>query len=83
MPFPYAAAINVSSPQMANSIYHSMLINLEKRMSSSLVLLASFTYGKLISDSIKAHTFAAGFREGVNVGIDYERGLQSPCRAGH
>ena len=57
-PFPYYNRITVSNPHMASSIYHSFLLNVERRMSSGLVLLGSYTFGKLISDGINGFGFA-------------------------
>jgi len=74
LPWPYQAGISVTSPRMGGSTYHSLLMSAEKRMSHGFVLLASFTFGKLLSDSIKAHTFAVGPREQVNVGNSYQNG---------
>jgi hypothetical protein len=51
-PFPYIGAINVNSPHMGNSIYHALLLSGEKRFSRGFTLLASYTWGKLISDSV-------------------------------
>ncbi len=70
-PYPYYGTITVSTPHMGSSIYHSMLLNLEKRMSKGLVLLASYTYGKLISDGIFG--YSQNGTEQVNV-LDYQNG---------
>lgn len=51
-PLPYIGAINVNSPHMGNSIYHALLLSGEKRFSRGFTLLASYTWGKLISDSV-------------------------------
>ncbi|MBM3739085.1 MAG: hypothetical protein FJW39_25200 [Acidobacteria bacterium] len=57
-PFPYYNRIGVANPHMANSNYHSFLLNFEKRMADGFVMLASYTYGKLISDGIVGFGFA-------------------------
>jgi hypothetical protein len=51
-PYPYLLGIGVRNPSLGNSIYHAVLISVEKRMSHGLTILASFTGGKLISDSV-------------------------------
>jgi hypothetical protein len=51
-PFPYIGNINVNSPHLGNSIYHAFLLSAEKRFSRGVTFLASYTFAKLISDSI-------------------------------
>jgi hypothetical protein len=51
-PFPYLGAISVNSPHMGNSIYHALLLSGEKRFSAGFTLLASYTWAKLINDSV-------------------------------
>ncbi len=51
-PYPYLGSITVQGPHAGNSIYHSLLLSAEKRFSSGFAVLASYTYAKLISDSI-------------------------------
>ncbi len=51
-PYPYVGNITARSPQLGNSIYHSLLLSGEKRFSKGFAFLASYTFGKLISDSI-------------------------------
>lgn len=65
-PFPYYNAINVNQPHYGSSSYHSFMLNAEKRMSNGLVFLASYTFGKLISDAVVGSEFGTGL-EGVNV----------------
>lgn len=50
--FPYYSAVNVRNPHLGNSIYHSAFISVNKKFSNGLVLLASYTKAKLISDSV-------------------------------
>ncbi len=57
-PFPYYNRITVNNPHAASSSYHSLLLNVEKRMSSGFVMLGSYTFGKLISDGINGFGFA-------------------------
>ena len=51
-PYPYLGSITVQGPHAGNSIYHSLLLSAEKRFSQSFSVLASYTFAKLISDSI-------------------------------
>jgi hypothetical protein len=51
-PYPYIGDINVRNPRLGNSIYHAFLLSGEKRFSKGFAFLASYTFGKLISDSI-------------------------------
>jgi carboxypeptidase family protein len=51
-PYPYVGDINVRNPRLGNSIYHALLLSGEKRFSKGFAFLASYTFGKLISDSI-------------------------------
>jgi Carboxypeptidase regulatory-like domain len=51
-PYPYVPNINVRNPRLGNSIYHAFLLSAEKRFSKGFAFLASYTFGKLISDSI-------------------------------
>jgi carboxypeptidase family protein len=51
-PYPYVGNITVRAPRLGNSIYHALLLSGEKRFSKGFTFLASYTFGKLISDSI-------------------------------
>jgi hypothetical protein len=51
-PYPYLGSITVRNPRLGNSIYHALLLSGEKRFSKGFTFLASYTFGKLISDSI-------------------------------
>ena len=70
-PFPYYNRIGITNPHLANSNYHSFLLNFERRMSGGFVMLASYSYGKLISDGINGFGFAGS--ELVNQ-FDYQNG---------
>jgi hypothetical protein len=49
-PYPAYLTINTQSPGFANSNYHSLLVRFEKRWSSGLSYLVSFTGAKMIGD---------------------------------
>ena len=51
LPFPQFTGVNIINMTMANSIYHSMQMKLERRFSRGISLLASYTTGKLITDA--------------------------------
>jgi carboxypeptidase family protein len=51
-PYPYVGNITVRAPRLGNSIYHALLLSGEKRFSKGFSFLASYTFGKLISDSV-------------------------------
>lgn len=51
-PFPYYSAINVRNPRLGSYNSHLFLASAEKRMSKGLTVLASYTFGKIMSDSI-------------------------------
>ena len=72
-PFPYVGGITVQSPHQGNSIYHSLLVSAEKRFSKGFTLLASYTFAKLISDSIYNGLNFIGSEGGNEFG--YQNGL--------
>lgn len=51
-PYPYVGGITVRAPHLGSSTYHALLASAEKRFSRGFTLLASYTFAKLISDSI-------------------------------
>jgi hypothetical protein len=72
-PYPYLGSLTVRSPHLGNSIYHALLATAEKRFSKGFTLLGSYTWGKLISDSIvNPINFVA--TEGANE-FGYQNGL--------
>ncbi len=72
-PFPYIGGITVRAPHLGNSMYHALLATAEKRFSKGFTLLGSYTWGKLISDSIvNPINFVA--TEGANE-FGYQNGL--------
>lgn len=56
-PFPQYTGVNAFRKPQANSIYHAFTLRVEKRYSSGLGLLASYTGGKLIDDASQTVTF--------------------------
>ncbi len=51
LPYPQYGNVNVINMTIANSIYHSVQVKLDKRFSNGIGVLVAFTGGKLISDS--------------------------------
>lgn len=72
-PYPYVGSITVQSPHQGNSNYHSLLVSAEKRFSQGFTLLASYTFAKLISDSIYNGLNFIGSEGGNEFG--YQNGL--------
>jgi hypothetical protein len=72
-PYPYVGNISVQAPHAGNSIYHSLLVSAEKRFSKGFTLLASYTFAKLISDSIFNGLNFIGSEGGNEFG--YQNGL--------
>ena len=71
-PFPYYTTVNVRLPRLGSSIYHALLVSVEKRLATGFAILGSYTFAKLISDSaIVPSNFGA-----VEVGSDngYQNG---------
>ena len=57
-PLPYYNNITIRNPHLGSTIYHGYLVNLEKRYASGVAFLASFTFGKQISDGIIGFGFS-------------------------
>ena len=72
-PLPYVGGITVQAPHAGNSIYHSLLVSAEKRFSKGFTFLASYTFAKLISDSIFNGLNFIGSEGGNDFG--YQNGL--------
>jgi Carboxypeptidase regulatory-like domain len=70
-PYPYMGTISINYPHLGSSTYHSMFLSANKKFSRGLVLLASYSYGKLISNGLYAYSQAN--TEQVNV-IGYQNG---------
>jgi hypothetical protein len=73
-PYPYYGNINVTDPRAGSSSYHSALASVEKRMSNGLVLLASFTFGKLINEGTSAITSSQANGDQLSLGNAYRLG---------
>ncbi|HZN10058.1 MAG TPA: TonB-dependent receptor, partial [Blastocatellia bacterium] len=65
-PYPYLGSVMVRAPHLGNSIFHSLLLTGEKRFARGFTFLASYTFGKLISDSIGNPIAFNPGGEGVN-----------------
>lgn len=50
LPFPQYTSVNLVNSSSGNSIYHSLALKVEKRVTRGLGFLMSYTFGKLISD---------------------------------
>jgi outer membrane receptor protein involved in Fe transport len=72
LPYPYYTSISVRAPHMGNSIYHAFLLTAQKQSSHGLSLLASYTAGKLIDDSVSTPISFGGLEQ-VGV-IGYQNG---------
>jgi hypothetical protein len=70
-PYPYMGTISINYPHLGSSIYHSMFLSVNKKFSGGLVLLASYSYGKLISNGLYA--YSQSNTEQVNV-FTYQNG---------
>ena len=91
-PYPYYDTISVTTPREGSSIYHSLLMNVEKRMSNGLVMLASYSFGKLIDEPTSVTLPGQAGSDQVNGGTGYrlgrfnrrlERGLDPTDSANH
>ncbi|MEP7365264.1 MAG: carboxypeptidase regulatory-like domain-containing protein [Acidobacteriota bacterium] len=51
LPYPQYTAVNVINMTVANSVYHSLQLKMDKRFSKGVGVLVAYTVGKLISDS--------------------------------
>ncbi|MGH9846877.1 MAG: carboxypeptidase-like regulatory domain-containing protein, partial [Blastocatellia bacterium] len=62
-PYPYYSSIGVRVPHLGNSIYHALLLSVEKRLNKGFVLLASYTKSKLMSDTTRPAIDFAGVEQ--------------------
>jgi hypothetical protein len=74
-PYPYLAQVEVRYPEMGNSIYHSGIISVTKRMRGGLSLLASYTWAKLISDGMYSNLDFSSEQTSVSGLSTYQNGL--------
>jgi hypothetical protein len=51
-PYPYYSSITVRDPHQGFSEYHALLLSAEKRLTNGFVLLGSYTFARLTSDSV-------------------------------
>ncbi|MEP7363487.1 MAG: carboxypeptidase regulatory-like domain-containing protein [Acidobacteriota bacterium] len=51
LPYPQFTSVNIINMTMANSIYHSLQMKIERRFSRGVSVLAAYTAGKIITDS--------------------------------
>ncbi len=71
--YPYYTGITVRNPHLGNSIYHAGLLSVQKRFSKGLTFLASYTKGKLMSDSVASPINFGSIEQVTNNG--YQNGL--------
>ncbi|MDX1982273.1 MAG: TonB-dependent receptor [Bryobacteraceae bacterium] len=71
LPYPQFTAVGSLNEGSANSVYHALNLKVEKRFSSGVGFLLSYTAGKLISDAQN------GFQ---NLGNPLDAGLNSPVQ---
>jgi hypothetical protein len=71
-PFPYYSNVTIRNPHLGSSIYHALLTSVEKRLSSGFIMLASYTFGKIISDSaVTPVNFGPGIEQVTVIGYQY------------
>ena len=73
--FPYYTSVNVRDPHLGDSIYHAGLLSVQKHFTSGLVLLASYTKAKLISNSVSIPVNFGAALEGNATITGYQNGL--------
>ena len=73
--FSYYTTVNVRTPHLGDSIYHSGFLFVQKRFSNGLVLLASYTKANLISDSVSIPVNFGAALEGNATITGYQNGL--------
>ncbi len=72
-PYPYYTSVTARNPHLGNSIYHALLVSVERRFAKGFVFLASYTKAKLIGDSaVSPVNFGTGIEQ---VGtVNYQNG---------
>ena len=71
--YPYYTNVTVRNPHLGNAIYHAGLLSVQKRLNHGLTVLASYTKGKLISDSVASPINFGSIEQVTNNG--YQNGL--------
>jgi hypothetical protein len=74
LPFPWLGGVTIRNPHLGNSIYHALLVSAEHRFSGGLTMLASYTWAKLISDSV-INPLGTGFGDEQANEVGYQNGL--------
>lgn len=72
-PYPHYNQIGVTTAMNGNYNSHTVLLTVQKRFSSGLTLLASFTGGKLINDSVRTMLNFGEFVEQVGI-VGFQNG---------
>jgi len=75
LPFPYYTSVTVRDPHLGDSIYHAGFLTVKKRLSNGLVVLASYTKSKLISDSVAIPDNFGALLESNATVSGYQNGL--------
>ena len=70
-PYPYYQNITVRNPPLGNFNSQQAIVSVQKRLSHGMVLLASYTKGKVLDDSISA---PAQMAEGAATGTLWQNG---------
>lgn len=73
-PYPYYNNINVTYPREGIASYNALLLTVEKRYSAGLVLLASYTFSKLIDQPDLSFTTSQANGDQVNLNATYRLG---------
>jgi hypothetical protein len=76
-PYPQYTGLSLNTPNIANSIYHSMQVKFEKRFSRGLTAIAHYTWAKMIDDaSNSGYDFFGGDSAVQNVwNLRHERAI--------
>jgi hypothetical protein len=73
-PYPYYNNINVTYPRDGSSSYNALMVNVEKRYSAGLALLASYTFSKLIDQPDLSFSSSQALGDQVNLNATYRLG---------